>query len=170
MLALSETLRDVATRYTVPVSVLSTAIESDARIVADVTVTVGAVESAVRVTVIVVVTDTDDTVTTTVIVLVPRLSAMADDALPDATDAPFTVIAALPLDAVGVMVTEDVAAVTVAEYAEVPALNAGDRVPLDNTRSDSLVSGTADVPVDAAVPNWLFSFVFVTTTRICFPT
>lgn len=170
MLALSETLTEVATRYAVPVSVLSIVTESDARMVAEVNVTVGAVESAVRVTVIVVVADTDDTVTTTVIVLAPRLSAMADDAPPDVTDAPFTVIAALPLDAVGVTVTEDVAAVTVAEYAEVPALNEGDRVPLDNAKSDNLVSGTADVPVDAAVPNWLFSFVFVTTTRICFPT
>jgi hypothetical protein len=138
--------------------------------VAEVKVTVGAVESEVRVTVIVVVAVTDDTVTATVIVFVPRVREIGDEALPDDTADPFTVIVALPLDAVGVTVINDVAGVTVAEYPSVPASNTGENVPLDNVKPARRVSGTAAVPVDAAVPDWLFSFVFVTMTRICLPT
>lgn len=115
MLALVDTVTDVFTRYAVPVSVLCTVADPAARIVAEVRVTVGAVESEVRVTVIVVVAVTDDTVTATVIVLVPTVSEIGDDALPNSTDEPLTVIVALPLDAVGVTATDDVAVVTVAE-------------------------------------------------------
>ena len=124
----------------------------------------GAVTSgpAAFVTVSVVVVVTEEVVTTIVMVFVPS-TRFTDLPLPDEVDVPFTVIVALPLEAVGVTVIVESLDEAFDEYVKVPAANVGLKVPTEIARLESRVSGTTPVAVPFAVvePTLL---VFVTTT------
>jgi hypothetical protein len=67
--------------------------------------------------------------TTAIAALLPAVMACAEDALPDVTGSPPTVIAAAASVVVGVTVTDGTPFATLAVYVTVPAANAGDSVP-----------------------------------------
>ena len=117
---------------------------------------------AAFVTVSVVVVVTAEVVTTIVMVFEPS-TRFTDLPLPDEVDVPFTVIVALPLEAVGVTVIVESLDEAFDEYVKVPAANVGLKVPTEIARLESRVSGTTPVAVPFAVvePTLL---VFVTLT------
>ena len=109
----------------------------------------GAVAAA-RVTVTVVVADTPVFVATIVTVLAPTDRAIAPDAAPDATAAPFTVSVVEACVRVGVTVTDVRVYGTFAAYEKTPDEKAGDSVPWDSTRFDKVVSTIAAVAAEFA--------------------
>ena len=119
---------------------------------------------AAFVTVSVVVVVTEEVVTTIVMVFEPS-TRFTDLPLPDEVDVPFTVIVALPLEAVGVTVIVESLDEASDEYVKVPAANVGLKVPTETARLESRVSGMTPVAVPfAVVEPTLLVFVTVTLT------
>jgi len=118
-----------------------------AKVGADGAVTTG---PAAFVTVSVVVVLTAEVVTMIVMVFEPS-TKFTDLPLPDEVDVPFTVIVALPLEAVGVTVIVESLDEAFDEYVKVPAENVGLKVPTETARLESRVSGTTPVAVPLAV-------------------
>jgi hypothetical protein len=79
-------------------------------------------------------------VPTTVIVFDPTVKEIADDAEPEVTVVPFTLIVAFALVRVGVTVIDVVAFETVAVYEVVAEANVGDSVPVEVVRALSVAS------------------------------
>ena len=75
-------------------------------------------------------------VPTTVIVFDPTVNAIAEDAEPEVTADPFTVMVVFELFRVGVTVIDVVAFETVAVYEVVPEANVGESVPEEIANAD----------------------------------
>ena len=76
----------------------------------------------------------------TVIVFDPTVKEIAEDAVPEVTAAPFTVIDVFELFRVGVTVIDVVAFETVAVYEVVPEANVGESVPVEVVRALNVAS------------------------------
>jgi hypothetical protein len=79
-------------------------------------------------------------VPTTVIVFDPTVNAIAEDAEPEVTADPFTVMVVFELFRVGVTVIDVVAFETVAVYEVVPEANVGESVPVEVVRALNVAS------------------------------
>ena len=76
----------------------------------------------------------------TVIVFDPTVNEIAEDAEPEVTAAPFTVMVVFELFRVGVTVIDVVAFETVALYEVVPDANVGEIVPVEVVRALNVAS------------------------------
>lgn len=103
-------------------------------------------------------------VTKAVMVFDPTANTIAPEALPEGTAFPFTVIAAVTSDAVGVTVSKVTPFTTFAVYVVVPVAKAGVKVPLLILNADRLALAdgalvTVRVYVLVVAPSWAVTTV-----------